>query len=102
VLEFYTTCSISATANARDFKFCTRVLSLSLVISECSLSRRGQGHVSNLYIVDIENFATANRQYASDILNSSVVGSFMTPIRQWKRLDRVMVECIFLLHIAPL
>ena len=76
--------------------------SLRLVISECSLSGRGQGHVSNFYIVDLENFATASRRYASDILNSSVVGSFMTPVRQWKRLDRVMVECIFLLHIAPL
>jgi len=26
--------------------------SLSLVMSECSLSGRGQGHVSNFYIVD--------------------------------------------------
>ena len=25
VLEFYTPCNFSATANARDFKFCTRV-----------------------------------------------------------------------------
>jgi len=25
VLEFYTPCKISATANAREFKFCTRV-----------------------------------------------------------------------------
>ena len=33
--------------------------SLSLVMSECSLS---QGHVSNLYIVDLENFATASRR----------------------------------------
>ena len=31
--------------------------SLSLVMSECSLSGRGQGHVSNFYIVDLENFA---------------------------------------------
>ena len=30
--------------------------SLSLVMSECSLSGRGQGHVSNFYIVDLENF----------------------------------------------
>jgi len=35
--------------------------SLSLVMSECSLSGRGQGQVSNFYIVDLENFATANR-----------------------------------------
>ena len=33
--------------------------SLSLVMSEFSLSGRGQGHVSNFYIVDLENFATA-------------------------------------------
>jgi len=33
--------------------------SLSLVMSECFLSGRGQGHVSNFYIVDLENFATA-------------------------------------------
>ena len=25
VLEFYTPCNLSATANAKDFKFCTRV-----------------------------------------------------------------------------
>ena len=25
-------------------------------MSECSLSGRGQGHVSNLYTVDVENF----------------------------------------------
>ena len=30
--------------------------SLSLVMSECSLSGRGQGHMSNFYIVDLENF----------------------------------------------
>jgi len=67
--------------------------SLILVMSECSLSARGQGHVSNFYIVDLENFATASRRYTGDIYNSSVVGLFMTPIGQWKRLDRVMFEC---------
>ena len=36
--------------------------SLSLVRSECSLSGRGQGYVSNFYIVDLENFATASRR----------------------------------------
>ena len=63
-------------------------------MSECSLSGRGQGHVSNFYIVDLENFATASRRYAGDIHKSSVVGLFMTHLRQWKRLRRVMVECI--------
>ena len=74
--------------------------SLSLVMSECSLSGRGQGHVRNFYIVDLENFATASRRYTGDIHNSTVVGLFMTPIRQWKRLERVTVECTCLLHIG--
>jgi len=49
------------------------------VMSECSLSGRGQGDVSNLYIVDLKNFATASRRYTGDIHNSNVVGLFMTP-----------------------
>ena len=52
--------------------------SLSLVMSECSLSGRGQGHVSNFYVVDLENFATASRRYTGDIHNWTVVGLFMT------------------------
>ena len=36
--------------------------SLSLVMRECSLSGHGQGHVSNFYIMDLENLATASRQ----------------------------------------
>jgi len=54
--------------------------SLSLVMSECFLSGRGQDHVSNFYIVDLENFATASRRYTGDIglQNSTVVGLFMT------------------------
>ena len=55
--------------------------SLSLVASECSLSGQGQGQVSNFYIVDLENFATASL-YTGDIHKSIVVGLFMTPIRQ--------------------
>ena len=46
--------------------------SLSLVVSQCFLSGRGQGHVSNFYIVDLENFATASRRYTGDIHNSAV------------------------------
>jgi len=53
--------------------------SLSLVMSECFLSGRGQGHVSNVYIVDLENFATASRRYTDDIHNSTVVDLYMTP-----------------------
>jgi len=53
--------------------------SLSIVMSECFVSGRGQGNVSNFYIVDLENFATASRRYTGDIQNSAVVGLFMTP-----------------------
>jgi len=66
--------------------------SLSLVMSECSLSGRGQGHVSNLYIVDLENFATASRRYTADIHNSTVFGLFMSPVTQWKRLGRITLS----------
>jgi len=34
--------------------------SISLVTTGCPLSGCGQGHVSNLYILDLENFATAS------------------------------------------
>ena len=56
--------------------------SLSLVLSECSLNKRGQGCVSTFYIVDLKNFATASRRYTSDIHKSTVVGLFMTHLRQ--------------------
>jgi len=49
-------------------------------MSKCFLSGRGQGHVSNFYTVDLENFATASPLYTGDIQNSTVVGLFMTPI----------------------
>ena len=60
--------------------------SLGLVMSECFVSGRGHGHVSNFYIVDLENFATASRrrQRRRFVYDTSDNGS---------RLDRVMVEC---------
>ena len=61
-----------------DFVHGSAMGSLSLVMSECSLSGRGQGHENNFYIVDLENFATASRRYTGDIHNSTVVGLFMT------------------------
>jgi len=62
-------------------------------MSECSLSGRGQGHVSNFYIVDLENFASASRWYTGDIHNSTVVGLFMTHETMGADSGRVMVEC---------
>ena len=57
-----------------DFVHGSAMWSLSLVMSECSLSGRARGHVSNFYIVNLENFATASRRYTGDIHNSTVVG----------------------------
>jgi len=56
------------------------MFSLSLVMSECSISGHGQGHVSNFYIVDLENFATASCRYTGSISNTT--GLFMTPIKR--------------------
>jgi len=65
-----------------DFVRESAMRSRSLVMSECSLNGRGQGHVSNFYIVELKNFATASRRYTGDIHNSTVVGLFMTRTRQ--------------------
>jgi len=46
----------------KNFLHGSAMRSLSLVMTECSLSGRAHGHVSNFYIVDLENFATASRQ----------------------------------------
>ena len=64
-----------------DFVHGSAMWSLRLAMSECSLSGRGQGHVSNFYIVDLENFATGSPRYTDDISlhSSTVVGLFMTP-----------------------
>ena len=53
--------------------------------------------------MDLENFATASRPYTGDIHKSSGVGLFMTHLRQWKRLGRVMVDCtLFITHCLRL
>ena len=70
------------TLETSNFVHGSATRSLSLVMSECSLSGRGQGHVNNFNVVDLENFATASRQYTGDIYNSTVVGLFMTLIGQ--------------------
>jgi len=64
--------------------------------------RYDTNHLSNFYIANLENFATASRRYAGAIHNSTVVGLFMTPTGRRKRLDNVVVECTCLLHIALL
>jgi len=53
-----------------NFVHGSAIRSLSLVMSDCSLSGHGQGHVSNFYIVDLEYFATASLLCTGDIHNS--------------------------------
>ena len=76
------------TLETSNFVHGSAMRSLSLVMSECSPSGRGQGHVSSFYIVDLENFAIASCRYTGvvynlyTVYNLSVVGLFMTPIGQ--------------------
>jgi len=56
-LKFYIPWNITGTAKVRDFKFCSRV---GLVIIDCPASGRGQSHVINCCILDLEDLATAS------------------------------------------
>ena len=49
---------------------------LALVMTNCPLSGRGQGHVSNLYILDLENFATASRRCIG-VINKLIDGQLV-------------------------
>jgi len=54
-VDFYTLCNISATANVivtSSFVHESSMWSPSLVMSECSLCGRGQGHVNNICLSD--------------------------------------------------
>ena len=61
-----------------DFVHGSAMWSLSLVMSESSLSGRGQGHVSNFYIVDLENFCQSKSSVYRWYTRLNVVGLFMT------------------------
>jgi len=62
-------------------------------MSECSLSGRGQGHVSNLYTVDLENFATASRRYTGYNTQLDRRRFVYDICDNEDRLGRVMDEC---------
>ena len=66
-----------------NFVHWSAMWSLSLVMSECCLSGRGHSHVSNFYIVNLENFATASRRQTGDIYNSTS-SVCLWHLRQWK------------------
>ena len=46
------------------------------MVTDCPLSGRGQGHVSNFYISDLENFATASRRCIG-VINKLVDGQLV-------------------------
>jgi len=50
--------------------------SISLAMTDSLLSGRGQGHVSELYILDLENFATASRR-CTGVINEVVDGQIV-------------------------
>ena len=76
-----------------NFVYGSTMWSPSLVMSECSLSGRGQGHVSNFYIVDLENFlhskSSVYRWYTQLDRRRFVYDTW----DNGSRLGRVMVEC---------
>ena len=45
-------------------------------MTDFPLSGRGWGHVSNFYIVDSENFATASRR-CTDVINELIDGQLV-------------------------
>jgi len=62
----------------------------------CPLSVRGQGHVSNFYILDLENFGTASRR-CTGVIN--VDGQLVDNTYDGKL---VVAECTSLLYVGLL
>ena len=100
VLEFYTPRNISTTANARDFKFCTRVGHVkSLSCDEWVFPKWAWSRSCEQFsLVDLENLATTSHPYTGDIYNSSVIGLFMTPVERWKTRSHHGWVHIFITH----
>jgi len=68
-------------------------------MTDCPLSGRGQGHVGNFYIVDLEK--TSPQQVVGvQVLstNSSTVSLWITPTT----VKRVVAECTSLLYVGRL
>ena len=74
-------------AKTSNFVYGLAVWSISLVVTDYPLSGHGQGHVSNFFILDLENFATA-RPRCIFVINK-LVDSQITPTP----VERVMAEC---------
>ena len=72
--------------------------SISLVMTDCPPSGRGQGHVSNFYILDLENFASASHRRLSAI-NKLIIGQH---VDYAYGVERVVAECTSLVDCNPL
>jgi len=59
-----------------NFVYGLAMSSISLVVTDCLLSGRGQGHVSKFCIVDLENFATASHR-CTGVINELVDGQLV-------------------------
>jgi len=46
------------------------------MMSDCTISGHGQGHMSNFYIADLENFATASHR-CTGVINELVDGQLV-------------------------
>jgi len=79
-----------------NFGYGLAMWSISLVMTDCPLSGHGQGHVSNFYILDLENFATAGCQCIG-VINKLVDGQLVHCTYDG---EHVMAECINLLYMS--
>jgi len=72
----------------------------SLLTTSHPAKGRGQGHVGNFCILDLENFATASLRCigVNRVINSSTVSVWITPTT----VERVMAEYISLLYVGRL
>jgi len=77
--------------------------SFSLVVSECSLSGRGQGHVSNFYIVDFRKFCHSKSSVYRSCTQFDRRRFVYDTWDNGSRLGRVLVECtLFMTHCLRL
>jgi len=67
-----------------------------LALTGCPLSGRGQGHVSNFYILDLENFVTGSRRCTGVINVDGQLVDLPTTV------ERVVAECTSLLYVGLL
>jgi len=79
----------------------------SLVMTDCPLSGRVQGHVSNFYILDWENFATASL-LCTDVINKLVNGqhvdyTYSVQVRRgWMHKFIIRWHLVDCKHLTPL